>query len=145
MFGFIKNIFKSSETVVFEETLEDFDVFMTNNVLALKAAERLVSRLEEAGYKKEKIKKVVKDNMPKIIELAKKSSEIMNLAVESSSIVVSRNELSDELSDKVKKNVKKHGSEDLSEKDVQKEILNILQEIKTVPEENQKAKQKATA
>ena len=145
MFGFIKNIFKSSETVVFEETLEDFDVFMTNNVLALKASERLVSRLEEAGYKKEKIKKVVKDNMPKIIELAKKSSEIMNLAVESSSIVVSRDELSDELSDKVKKNVKKHGSEDLSEKDVQKEILNILQEITTVPEENQKAKQKATA
>jgi len=145
MFGFIKNIFKSSETVVFEETLEDFDVFMTNNVLALKASERLVSRLEEAGYKKEKIKKVIKDNMPKIIELAKKSSEIMNLAVESSSIVVSRDELSDELSDKVKKNVKRHGSEDLSEKDVQKEILNILQEITTVPEENQKAKRKATA
>ncbi len=128
MFGWIGNVLRSSETVKFEEALGDFDGYLEVNVLAKNAADRLVTNLEEAGYTKSKIKAIVKERLPMIIKLAKKNGQLLDLAQESSDIVVDRNETSDDLSKEIKKEVKDRGSSE--EDDGNSAILRELKALK---------------
>lgn len=109
-----KSLFTDSEEERIEDNLEDFSLYLTDNVLAQNAANRLVSNLEaEEKYTADEIEDIVESRMPKIIQLVRKNHRIMGLAEQSSGVVVSRDNDIKDLTKSVKREFKR--SKDKSE------------------------------